>query len=97
MSRRTRLAARSRLLGGRLDGMDRLGARAYVARPWAALQREKRRYWSGAARTPAERIAIAEGLREHARSLHPDWPTGRDRAEDLAHHIELKRLLSAVK
>jgi hypothetical protein len=25
------------------------------------------------------------------RSVRPDWPTARERADDLSHHVELKR------
>jgi len=32
-------------------------------------------------------------LWQHARRVRPDWPTPRDRNEDLAHHVELKRRL----
>ncbi len=80
-----------------LYGVDDLGARAYVGRPWAAIERAKRRFWAEAKRTPGERVAVAEALREHARELHPMWPTNEDRAEDLAHHIELRRRLGAIR
>jgi len=32
-------------------------------------------------------------LWQHARRVRPDWPTPRDRNEDLAHHVELTRRL----
>ena len=30
-------------------------------------------------------------LREYARKVRPDWPTTRDRDDDFAHHLALKR------
>jgi hypothetical protein len=27
----------------------------------------------------------------HMRSVRPDWPSERERADDLSHHVELKR------
>jgi len=38
-------------------------------------------------------MRAAAALWTHMRSVRPDWPSKRDRAEDLAHHIELKRLI----
>jgi len=73
--------------------MDRDAIRAFVARDRdrvAALKREHhaRRYRTsrGTSGLEAGRILLA-----HARLVRPDWPTKRDRDEDLAHHLELKR------
>jgi len=73
--------------------MDRAAIRAFVARDHervAALKREHhaRRYRAshGTAGLEAGRM-----LREHARRVRPGWPTARDRDEDLAHHLALKR------
>jgi hypothetical protein len=73
--------------------MDRAAIRAFVARDRervAALKRahHARRYRAsrGAAGLDAGRV-----LREHVRRVRPDWPTERDRDEDLAHHLALKQ------
>lgn len=73
--------------------MDGDAARAFLARDRdrvAALKRDhharQHRAWHG-----LWGLAAARGLREYARKVRPDWPTRRDRDEDLAHHIELKR------
>ena len=36
-------------------------------------------------------LQAAQALREHVRKVRPDWPTARDRDEDFAHHVALKR------
>lgn len=77
--------------------VDVLGANAYLSRPWAELEKEKHGYWSNPARTPTERIEAAEALREHAKAVCPGWPSARDREEDLAHHVALRRRLGAVR
>lgn len=78
-----------------MKGMKSDDVRAFVDRDWAGFAALKRAHW-------AERFRIegAEATRrasrmlwEHARRVRPDWPTERERAEDLAHHVELKRLI----
>jgi hypothetical protein len=73
--------------------MDRDAVRAFVARDRervAALKRDHhaRRYRASGGKSGLE---AAQAMREHARRVRPDWPTVRDREEDLAHHIALKR------
>jgi hypothetical protein len=75
--------------------MDDDGIRAYVNRDWALLRRLKDAYWAEFRRLhgPIEMFRIAEELRRQAVVMIPGWPTERDRAEDLAHHIRLAELL----
>jgi hypothetical protein len=73
--------------------MDRDAIRAFVGRDRervAALKRDHhaRRY---RASRGTSGLDAARMLREHARMARPDWPTARDRDEDLAHHVALKR------
>lgn len=73
--------------------MDRDAIRAFVARDRdrvAALKREHhaRRYRQSRGRSGLD---AARALREHARKVRPDWPTARDRDEDFAQHVALKR------
>ena len=75
--------------------MDREAIRAFVQRDRAAVEALKQAHH---ARRFQERGAAAgwqagQALWDHARRVRPDWPTARDRAEDLAHHVELKRRL----
>jgi hypothetical protein len=55
--------------------------------------------WARAFREHGFRVTLDAGhaLFEHARRLRPDFPTERDRAEDLAHHVALKRLLDRAR
>lgn len=73
--------------------MDRDAIRAFVARDRdlvAALKRDHhaRRY---RASRGTWGLDAARMLRDHARKVRPDWPTARDRADDFAHHVTLKR------
>jgi hypothetical protein len=38
-------------------------------------------------------LRAAAALWTYMRSIRPDWPSARARADDLAHHVELKRLI----
>jgi hypothetical protein len=43
--------------------------------------------------SPAEILAVADGLYQQARALNPGWPTPEDREEDLRSHIRVAELL----
>ncbi len=69
--------------------------RAYAGRAWHLVAALKREHW---AREVARRGALAtfeasEALRAHMCRLRPDWPSERERREDLEHHIALKRAI----
>jgi hypothetical protein len=73
--------------------MDREAVRAFVMRDRdrvAALKRDHHasRYRASGGKSGLE---AARALREHARKVRPDWPTARDREDDLAHHVALKQ------
>lgn len=73
--------------------MDRDAIRDFVARDRervAALKRDHhaRRYRASRGTSGLE---AGEVLREYARKVRPDWPTARDRDEDFAHHVAMKR------
>jgi len=73
--------------------MDRDAIRAFVERDRdrvAALKRDHHARQYRASRGISG-LEAARVLREHARKVRPDWPTARDRDEDLAHHVTLKR------
>lgn len=73
--------------------MDPASIREFARRNRAEVQESKQRYWAELYRVqgPAATIRTSQTLWQHARRLHPDWPTARERAEDLAHHVEMKR------
>lgn len=73
------------------EGVDPEAIRAFARRDRAAVAAAKRAWW--AAQDPDVAVRAAGALWEHVRRLRPEWPTDRDRAEDLAHHVELKRRL----
>jgi len=73
--------------------IDRDAIRAFVARDRdrvAALKRDHHatRYRASRGKSGLEAARV---LREHVRKIRPDWPTARDRDEDFAHHVALKR------
>jgi len=75
--------------------MEKSAIRAFLARDRERVAALKRDYHARRYRQTRGRSGLdaARSLRALARSIRPDWPTGRDRAEDFAHHVALKRLL----
>ena len=73
--------------------MDREALRAFVRRDRDRVAALKRDYHASRYRASGGQSGLeaARVLREHARKVRPDWPTARDRNEDLAHHVALKR------
>ena len=66
---------------------------AFVARDRERVAALKREHHAKQYRASHGTAGLEAGgvLREHARRVRPDWPTERDRREDLAHHLALKR------
>ena len=79
--------------------MDRRDIQAFVNRDWRAVEKRKSDYWVARKRemTPLEALAVADDLWRYVRSIRPDWPSERDRAEDLANHARVSELLSRVQ
>lgn len=75
--------------------MDPAAIRAFVQRSRSEVEDEKRAYWANqySERTYHRTLEASRALYEHVRRIRPDFPTDRDRADDLAHHVALKRLL----
>ncbi len=75
--------------------MDPASVREFARRDRAEVQASKQRYWAQQYRAagPARTIRASQALWQFVRRLRPDWPTARDRADDLAHHVELKRMI----
>jgi hypothetical protein len=75
--------------------MDPASVRHFVERPWALIRAAKRRRWAEAVQAdgPEPSLRASRALWLHMRRVRPDWPSDAERAEDLAHHLELKRCL----
>jgi hypothetical protein len=73
--------------------MDRDAVRAFVARDHDRIAALKRAHHAKRYRASRGKSGLEAGrvLWTYARRVRPDWPTQRDRDEDLAHHVELKR------
>lgn len=69
--------------------------RRYLERDRSAVESQKRQYWAQLCRAEggAATLAAAHALHAHLRFVRPDYPTERDRAEDLAHHVALKQMI----
>ena len=67
----------------------------FARRDWAAAAAGKRDYWTAQYQqhgaTPAR--AASAALLIHMRSVQPDYPSARNRAEDLADHRLLRQRL----
>lgn len=70
--------------------------RAFVNRDWDRVADAKTRTWLAAKGTPADDLRMADDLRRHARRLRPDFPSARDRADDLQSHLRVIGALDAV-
>jgi hypothetical protein len=79
-----------------LTAIDRDSIRAFVDRDWVGSERRERHHWSQHLRRrgPGANVAASQALFLHMRGLRPDWPSERERAQDLSHHIELARALA---
>lgn len=69
--------------------------RDYAGRAWHLVAAHKRAYWPRALRERGELATFeaSQALWVHMRALRPEWPSAAERAEDLAHHLALKRAL----
>lgn len=78
--------------------MDREAILAFARREWSRVEALKREHWASQFRDrgPTAGLRAGDMLREYASRARPDWPTEQDRADDLAHHVTLKRLLAAA-
>lgn len=81
-----------------LTPMNRAALRDFALRARAEVESEKRAYWARLHRNQGghSTLAISHALYEHVRRVRPDFPTERDRAEDLASHVAFKRLLDSA-
>lgn len=77
---------------------DPAALRAFRDRDWKRVREAKEQFWAEdhRRRGPLAGLAISMGLWEHARAIDPSWPNAEQRAEDLAHHIELADRIQRV-
>ncbi len=77
---------------------DAASLRAFLDRDWDAAARDKERYWRDYKREhgPAAGIRVAEELRLQVLAARPDWPSEREREEDLATHLRIIDVLRRV-
>jgi hypothetical protein len=78
-----------------MDCMDAAQLRAFALRDRRAVDAAKLRYWTDRYRDRgwADTWRRAQELYAYARRVRPDFPTARDRDQDFADHLELKRRL----
>lgn len=78
--------------------MDRDDILAFACRDWAQVAEAKTGFWRDQKRelSAAGMLALGDRLRRHAQKVRPDWPTQRDRDEDLAVHYRVAEALRAV-
>lgn len=77
---------------------DPAALRAFAQRDWASLERDQERYWRDqkAREGPAACIRVADQLRRQVIAVRPDWPSERERREDLAMHLRLIDVIRRV-
>jgi hypothetical protein len=75
---------------------DPAALRAYAERDWASAARDDERSWIEQAQRqgPAGGIRVAAELRRQVLAMRPDWPSARERDEDLATHL---RVIDALR
>lgn len=68
---------------------------ALTERKWSAIGASHRGYWAEQIRRhgPGAALEVAHALRQHMKSINPDWPSPRDREKDLDGHLRLKKQL----
>ena len=73
--------------------------REFLERDWAAAARDKERYWRDYKREhgPAAGIRLADELRRQVLAARPDWPSAREREEDLATHLRVIEVIRRVQ
>jgi C4-dicarboxylate transporter DctM subunit len=68
--------------------------RAYASRGWEDAARLEQDHWvAELERNPLATFEASQALWVHMRQVDPAWPGDEERAEDLAHHLAVKRAL----
>jgi hypothetical protein len=71
---------------------------AYAGRDWSGAARDKALYWRDFKREhgPAGGLRVADALRRQVRAARPDWPSERERREDMEMHLRLIEVFRRV-
>jgi hypothetical protein len=71
---------------------------AFAQRDWHALSEIKAAYWAEVGRSSGSAPALRAGeeLRRQVRHLHPEWPSAREREQDLVTHARVAASLRRV-
>jgi hypothetical protein len=80
------------------DPFDPAALRAFRDRDWKRVREAKEQFWAEDHRQhgPLAGLNLCSMLWDHIRSIHPSWPDAEQRAEDLAHHLELAERIQRV-
>jgi hypothetical protein len=72
--------------------------RAYAGRDWSAALRDKARCWRDfkLEHGPAGGVRVADELLRQVRLARPDWPSERERREDMEMHLRLIEVFRRV-
>ena len=72
--------------------------KAFAERDWGKIAELDSSYWASEYRCngAVSSLKVADALRQHMKSVRPEWPDEAARAADLQHHIKMKRLLVQV-
>lgn len=70
--------------------------RDFALRDRVSVEESKQRYWTERKRSlTAEQILhLSDALRMHARMVRSDWPSDRERSDDVAVHCQVSEALS---
>ena len=76
--------------------VDHEGARSFVATDWTGLAADKERYWAEWKRQegPGAGVQMAAALRAQIKRARPDWPSERERREDLETHLRVLEVVA---
>ena len=78
--------------------MNRDDLVAFGRRDWAAIERQKARYWAERKKrmSPTEVLALSDELRRHVLMVQPGWPDEMERDADRATHLRVAEALRAT-
>jgi hypothetical protein len=81
-----------------MPSRDPAALRAFANRDWASAAEAKALWWRDWKREhgPAAGLRIGDELRRQALAARPDWPSEREREEDLAMHLRLIEVIRRV-
>jgi hypothetical protein len=79
--------------------VNRSDVETFLRRDRDAVDALRRAHWAAVFREDGPQATFAAGhaLLVHARRVRRDWPSAREREDDLAHHVELKRLFMRAR